>query len=75
MSPEQARGQDVDKRTDIWAFGCCLYETLTGSLPFRGDTVVDTFNAILDREPGWEALPANAPEANGSPLDLRRGPV
>jgi serine/threonine-protein kinase len=61
MSPEQARGAEVDKRTDIWAFGCCLYETLTGEIPFKGDTVADTVGAILEREPDWSKLPENTP--------------
>ena len=63
MSPEQARGQTVDKRTDIWAFGCVLYEMLTGRAPFAGDTVSDTLAAILNREPDWAALPAATPAA------------
>jgi Tol biopolymer transport system component len=58
MSPEQARGQAVDKRTDIWAFGCVLYEMLTGHVAFPGETVSDTIAAILEREPDWAALPA-----------------
>ena len=61
MSPEQARGQAVDKRTDIWAFGCVLYEMLTGRPAFRGETVSDTIAAILEREPDWSALPAQTP--------------
>jgi eukaryotic-like serine/threonine-protein kinase len=61
MSPEQARGQRVDKRTDIWAFGCVLYEMLTGSAPFPGATVTDTLAAILEREPDWTALSAATP--------------
>jgi Tol biopolymer transport system component len=61
MSPEQARGQVVDKRTDIWAFGCVLYEMLTGHVAFRGATVSDTIAAILQREPDWAALPATTP--------------
>ena len=61
MSPEQARGQAVDKRTDIWAFGCVLYEMLTGHVAFPGETVSDTIVAILEREPDWAALPAATP--------------
>ena len=61
MSPEQARGNPVDKRTDIWAFGCCLYESLTGKKPFGGDTVSDTLSAVLRAEPTWEALPRSTP--------------
>ena len=63
MSPEQARGQEVDKRTDIWAFGCVLYEMLTGHPAFRGATVTDILAAVVDREPDWSALPAGAPPA------------
>ncbi len=66
MSPEQARGKTVDKRTDIWAFGCVLYEMLTARRAFRGETVSDTIAAILEREPDWTALPAQ------TPLSLRR---
>jgi serine/threonine protein kinase len=61
MSPEQARGQVVDKRTDIWAFGCVLYEMLTRRAVFLGSTVTDTLAAILEREPDWKALPATTP--------------
>lgn len=61
MSPEQARGQPVDKRTDIWAFGCVLYEMLTGRRAFSGNTISDTIAAILDREPDWTALPPAVP--------------
>src|SRR5207249_11645424 len=55
MSPEQARGKPLDKRTDIWSFGCVLYEMLTGRAAFSGETVSDTIAAILDREPDWKA--------------------
>ena len=61
MSPEQARGRTADKRTDIWAFGCVLYEMLTGRVAFAGDTVSDTIAAILAREPDWSALPPTTP--------------
>jgi serine/threonine-protein kinase len=61
MSPEQARGKPVDKRTDIWAFGCVLYEMLTGKTAFRGDTLSDTIAAILDRDPDWSILPVETP--------------
>ncbi len=61
MSPEQARGKTVDKRTDIWSFGCVLYECLTGRLAFGGETVSDTIARILEREPDWSVLPAQTP--------------
>ena len=57
MSPEQARGLAVDKRTDIWAFGCVLYEMLTGRAAFAGATLTDTLSAIVERGPDWRALP------------------
>jgi len=62
MSPEQARGLDVDKRTDIWAFGCVLYEMLTGQRAFPGGTFSDAIAAILERAPDWAALPAATPQ-------------
>src|SRR5262249_1242140 len=61
MSPEQARGQDVDRRSDVWAFGCVLFEMLAGKRPFAGATFSDTVAAILDREPDWPALPKQTP--------------
>ena len=62
MSPEQARGKAVDERTDIWAFGCVLYEMLTARRPFAGETVTDTVAATLNHEPDWQALPYRTPE-------------
>ncbi len=61
MSPEQTRGQTVDKRTDIWAFGCLLFELLTGKRIFAGDSVSETIAAVQEREPDWQALPATTP--------------
>jgi len=61
LSPEQARGQDVDRRTDVWAFGCTLYESLTGRRPFEGANASDIIAGILEREPDWEALPPSTP--------------
>src|SRR5688500_9671054 len=60
MSPEQARGQSVDKRTDIWAFGCVLYEMLTGRAAFARATVTDTLAAVFERAPDWALLPGAA---------------
>jgi len=62
MSPEQARGKPVDKRTDIWAFGCVFYEMLAGRAAFAGETLSDIIAAILEREPSWSALPADLPK-------------
>jgi eukaryotic-like serine/threonine-protein kinase len=66
MSPEQARGQLVDRRTDIWAFGCCVYECFTGLKAFTGNTVTDTLTAVLEKEPDWSAL------SDGVPSGVRR---
>jgi serine/threonine protein kinase len=64
MSPEQARGKPVDRRSDVWAFGCVLYEMLTARSAFSGDTISDTIAAILGREPEWSSL--------NTPASLRR---
>jgi serine/threonine protein kinase len=61
MSPEQARGQRSDKRTDIWAFGCVVFEALTGRRAFSGATTSDVIAAILEREPDWKVLPQTTP--------------
>jgi serine/threonine-protein kinase len=61
MSPEQARGADVDQRCDVWAFACVLYEMLTGRRAFPGDTVTEALAAILERDVDWSRLPASTP--------------
>ena len=61
MSPEQAKGKAVDKRTDIWAFGCVLYELLTGKHAFDGEDTTEILAAVVKTEPDWNALPANLP--------------
>jgi Tol biopolymer transport system component len=61
MSPEQARGTAVDRRADVWAFGCVLYELLTRRRAFMGETVTDVMAAIIEREPDWHVLPAATP--------------
>ena len=61
MSPEQARGKSVDKRADNWAFGCVLFECLTGRKVFAGETVSDTLAAVLKLDPAWELLPEDTP--------------
>ena len=63
MSPEQARGKTVDKRSDIWAFGCVLYEMLTGRRAFEGEDISDTLANVLKIDPNWQALPAEVPAA------------
>jgi eukaryotic-like serine/threonine-protein kinase len=61
MSPEQAKGKSADRRADIWAFGCILYECLTGKRAFGGETVTETLASILKGEPEWQTLPASTP--------------
>ena len=61
MSPEQARGQAIEKCTDIWAFGCVLFEMITGRMAFSGATISDTLASVLERSPDWAALPAATP--------------
>jgi serine/threonine-protein kinase len=61
MSPEQAKGKPVDKRTDIWAFGCVLFEMLTGKMAFPGDSVTEILAAVVRGEPDWSALPSSTP--------------
>jgi len=84
MSPEQARGKPVDRRSDVWSFGCLLFECLAGRPAFAGETVSDLIAHILERDPDWSALPAGAPprvreilrrclrkEAESRPRDIR----
>ena len=61
MAPEQAKGRPLDKRVDIWAFGCVLYEMLTARRAFPGEDVTETLAAIVRAEPDWAALPAATP--------------
>jgi Tol biopolymer transport system component/predicted Ser/Thr protein kinase len=70
MAPEQAKGKAIDKRVDIWAFGCVLFEMLTGRKPFDGDDVTDLLAAVVRDEPKWDTLPAGTPA--GVRLLLRR---
>ncbi len=63
MSPEQAKGRAADKRSDVWAFGCVLYEMLSGKRAFEGEDISDTLAAVLRAEPDWAALPENVPLA------------
>jgi eukaryotic-like serine/threonine-protein kinase len=63
MSPEQARGKPVDRRADIWSFGCVMFELMTHHRPFDGDTTSDVIAAVLEREPDWRLLPSKTPPA------------
>lgn len=62
MSPEQARGKELDERTDIWALGCCLYESLTGKTPFDGDTAADILGEVLQRDPDYTLIDKSTPK-------------
>src|SRR6185436_2883809 len=61
MSPEQAKGRVADKRSDVWAFGCVLYEMLTGKRAFDGEDVSETMAAVIRADPDWSRLPASTP--------------
>jgi eukaryotic-like serine/threonine-protein kinase len=63
MAPEQARSRQLDQRADIFAFGCVLYEMLSGRPAFKGDSVADSLSHVLQRDPDWSCLPANVPRA------------
>ena len=63
MSPEQAKGKAVDKRSDVWAFGCVLFEMLTGKQSFSGETLTDVLAAVVRADPDWDALPPGTPDA------------
>ncbi len=63
MSPEQAKGKQVDRRADIWAFGCVLFEMLAGKNAFEGETISDLLAAVIRGEPDWAALPKTTPPA------------
>src|SRR5204863_8466269 len=61
MSPEQAKGRTMDTRSDVWSFGCVLFEMLAGKVAFRGDTVTETLAAVIRGDPDWSQLPAETP--------------
>src|SRR6185436_4085480 len=63
MPPEQAKGQHIDRRADIWAFGCVLFEMISGRKAFGGDSVVDVLAAVVREDPDWNLLPASVPPA------------
>jgi Tol biopolymer transport system component len=69
MSPEQARGKAVDKRTDVWAFGCVLYEMLTGRKAFDGEDITEIISAVVKTEPDWNALPNDLPAHVGTVIE------
>jgi len=61
MSPEQARGRAVDKRADVWAFGCVLFEMIAGARPFDGEDIAEAIGAVIHKEPAWDRLPSSTP--------------
>src|SRR4029077_16839754 len=63
MAPEQAKGRPADKRSDLWAFGCVLYEMLSGKRAFDADDAAETLAFVMAREPDWSAIPAGVPVA------------
>jgi len=63
MSPEQAKGREADKRSDIWAFGCVFYEMLTGTRAFDGESVAETLARVIEREPNFSTLPPRTPSS------------
>jgi serine/threonine protein kinase len=68
MSPEVVKGKEADRSSDVWAFGCILYEMLTGSTTFEGDSVGEILAAVFQAEPTWGRLPSNAPEGVRRPF-------
>ena len=84
MSPEQARGKVLDRRSDVWSFGCVVFECLAGARTFEGETASDLIARVLEREPDWSLLPAGTPprvrdilkrclrkDADARPRDIR----
>ena len=74
MAPEQAKGRPADKRSDVWALGCVLYEMLTGRRAFPGDDLPETFAAIIKGEPDWSSLPDDVRDPRADPTVPGKGP-